>query len=242
MQNKTVLVTGASGGIGAAIALAFAEKGYQVAAAYGQNKTAAAATLQKLRQTGAHAIAVAGDLRREQDVTSLFRQTEEEFGFIDILINNAGISYTGLFTDMSLDEWQNMLQSNLTSMFLCCQHALPPMIRRKEGCIINIGSIWGEVGASCEVAYSAAKAGVIGLTKALAKEEGPSGIRVNCIAPGLIQTNMNNHLSQEDIAAFCEETPLCKIGQPADVAGAAVFLAENPFVTGQVIGVNGGLV
>ncbi|WP_099205085.1 elongation factor P 5-aminopentanone reductase [Scatolibacter rhodanostii] len=241
MKKKTVLVTGASGGIGSAIAHEFAKKGYQVVIAYLHNQKAAEDTLKKVQELGGEGICVQADIRNEKDVSALFDAAEAKFGFVDILINNAGISQMGLFTDVSYDEWQNLLQTNLTSVFLCCKRALIPMIRRKEGAIVNISSIWGEVGASCEVAYSATKAAIIGLTKALAKEEGPSGIRVNAIAPGLIETKMNSHLSQEDISLFCEETPLCKMGQPSDVAETAVFLAENQFITGQIVGVNGGL-
>ena len=152
-----------------------------------------------------------------------------------MLVNNAGISWQGLFTDMTLSDWQRVMDVNLTSMFLCCRRALGPMIRRKAGCIINISSMWGQQGAACEAAYSASKAAVIGLTQALAREEGPSGIRVNCIAPGVIDTPMNGHLSPEDMEALRDDTPLMRIGSPKEVAKAAVFLWENSFVTGQTM-------
>lgn len=238
---KTVLITGASGGIGSAAAYEFARHGYRVVIAYFHNEPGARQTLQSVQALGAEAVCLRADLRREEEVEALFAAAEDNFGFADVLINNAGISQTGLFTDVTLAEWRNMLDSNLTSAFLCSRRALLPMIRRKTGAIINISSVWGEVGASCEAAYSASKAALIGLTKALAKEEGPSGIRVNCIAPGLIDTGMNAHLTEQDLADFCEETPLCRIGRPAEVAQTALFLAENEFVTGQIIGVNGGL-
>ncbi len=143
---------------------------------------------------------------------------------------------------MTLSDWQRVMDVNLTSMFLCCRRALGPMIRRKAGCIINISSMWGQQGAACEAAYSASKAAVIGLTQALAREEGPSGIRVNCIAPGVIDTPMNGHLSPEDMEALRDDTPLMRIGSPKEVAKAAVFLWENSFITGQTLGVNGGFV
>ena len=143
---------------------------------------------------------------------------------------------------MTLADWQGVLDADLTSVFLCCRRALPPMIRQKRGSIVNVSSMWGQVGASCEAAYSAAKAGVIGLTKALAKEEGPSGVRVNCLAPGVIDTPMNGDLSPADLNALREETPLERIGTPEEVAQAAAFLLEQEFLTGQVLGLNGGLV
>lgn len=242
MKKKTVLVTGASGGIGSAIACEFAKKGYQVVISYHRHPELAELTHQRILALGSAGICLQADVRKEQQVEMLFQQAEDEFGFIDVLVNNAGISQTGLFTDTSFEDWQMIMETNVSSVFLCCKRALGPMIQRKQGAIINISSVWGEIGASCEVAYSASKAAVIGLTKALAKEEGPSGIRINCIAPGLIATKMNRHLSQEELDSFCEETPLCKMGQPSDVAETAVFLAENQFITGQVVGVNGGLI
>ena len=161
-----------------------------------------------------------------------------------MLVNNAGIAQQKLFTDLTLQDWERLFAVDVTGVFLCCRRALPGMIRRQQGVILNISSMWGQVGASCEVHYSAAKAAVIGLTKALAKEEGPSRIRVNCIAPGVIATEMNAHLTPEDMEDLREETPLLRIGTPADVARAAVFLASDQasFITGQVLGVNGGMV
>lgn len=241
-MNKTVVVTGASGGIGSAIAVAFAEKGYKVAVCYNTNESGAKQTLEKVIASGSSGIIIKADLTNEIEVEKLFDTAESELGGVDVLINNAGISSFELFTDLSLCDWNRVISTNLTSVFLCCKRVLKSMISRKDGVIINISSIWGETGAACEVAYSASKAGIIGLTKALAKEEGPSSIRVNCIAPGFIETEMNSRLTNEEISAFCEETPLCRTGTPQEVASAAVFLAENRFVTGQVIGVNGGIV
>lgn len=235
-----VLVTGASGGIGRAIALAFAHKGCVVALHYNTHREEALAVREEVHRLGGCAEVFQADLTQEEQVSRLFRQVEHTLGEIRILVNNAGIAWQGLFTDMSLTEWRQVLDVNLTSVFLCCRRALPSMICRKEGCIINISSMWGQQGASCEAAYSAAKAGVIGLTQALAREEGPSGIRVNCIAPGVIDTPMNIHLSPEDLSALQEETPLLALGTPENVAHAAVFLAENQFITGQTLGVNGG--
>ncbi len=241
-MKKTVLVTGASGAIGRAIALAFAPKGYRVAVHYHTRREEALAAVEEIRGNGGWAEAFGADLTQEEQVTRLFDQAERALGKIRVLVNNAGVAWQGLLTDMSLSEWRRVLDGDLTSAFLCCRRALPGMIRERSGCIVNISSMWGQQGASCEAAYSAAKAGLIGLTKALAQEEGPSGVRVNCIAPGLIDTPMNSHLSPADLEALREETPLLRIGTPEDVAEAAVFLAESPFITGQVLGVNGGFV
>ncbi len=241
-MKKTVLVTGASGAIGRAIALAFAPKGYRVAVHYHTRREEALAAVEEIRGNGGWAEAFGADLTQEEQVTRLFDQAERALGKIRVLVNNAGVAWQGLLTDMSLSEWRRVLDGDLTSAFLCSRRALPGMIRERSGCIVNISSMWGQQGASCEAAYSAAKAGLIGLTKALAQEEGPSGVRVNCIAPGLIDTPMNSHLSPADLEALREETPLLRIGTPEDVAEAAVFLAESPFITGQVLGVNGGFV
>lgn len=238
---KTALITGASGGIGGAAALAFAKAGYRVVLACHTNRTKAETLLSEITASGGQGMVLQADLKKEADVLLLFEKAEAQFGFIDVLVNNAGISHYGLFTDMSLSDWQNLLAVNLTAAFLCSRRALIPMIREKTGCIINISSVWGQTGAACEAAYSATKAGLIGLTKALAQEEGPSGIRVNCIAPGLIETDMNAHLNADDLAAFCEEIPLTRAGTPHEVAHAALFLAQNPYITGQVLGINGGL-
>lgn len=239
---SNILVTGASGGIGRAIALAFGERGCRVALHYNTHPEPAIEAAGFIKARGGQAEAFQADLTDESQVERLFGECERAFGPVDVLINNAGISWQGLFTDMSLGDWRRVMDANLTSMFLCCRRALGPMIRAKSGCIINISSMWGQQGAACEAAYSASKAAVIGLTQALAMEEGPSGIRVNCIAPGVIDTPMNGHLSAEDMDALREDTPLMRIGAPEDVAHAAVFLWENSFITGQTIGVNGGFV
>lgn len=239
---KNVLVTGASGGIGRAVALELARRGWGVALQYRSHPQAAKELEEEILRLGGNAKAYGADLTDESQVDQLFSAAERDFGFLEGLVNNAGIAWKGLFTDMSLSDWRAVMDADLTSVFLCCRRALPPMIREKRGSIVNVSSMWGEVGASCEAAYSAAKAGVIGLTKALAKEEGPSGIRVNCLTPGVINTPMNGDLSSEDLAALREETPLERIGSPEEAAAAAAFLLEGEFVTGQVLGVNGGLV
>ena len=223
-MRENVLVTGASGGIGRAIALAFGARDCKVVLHYNSNRESVIGTAGLIADRGGSAEVFQADLTVESQVEQIFTEGEKAFGPVTVLVNNAGISWQGLFTDMTLSDWQRVMDVNLTSMFLCCRRALGPMIRRKAGCIINISSMWGQQGAACEAAYSASKAAVIGLTQALAREEGPSGIRVNCIAPGVIDTPMNGRLS------------------PEEVAKAAVFLWENSFITGQTLGVNGGFV
>ncbi len=237
---KNVLITGASGGIGRALALAFGAKGYGVALHYRTGEKSARAAAEEINFQGGNAEIFQADLSSEAEINAMFDRAEKRFGFLGTLVNNAGVDWKGLLTDMSLADWERVMAVNCTGVFLCCRRALPPMIRRQTGSIVNISSVWGEVGASCEAAYSASKAAVIGLTKALAKEEGPSGIRVNCVSPGVIDTPMNGDLTEDDLKALREETPLMRTGAPDEVARAAVFLAEHPFITGQVLGVNGG--
>ena len=209
---------------------------------YRRNQQAAQELEEEILKLGGNAKIYRADLKEEAQVEALFSAAEKDFGFLEGLVNNAGSAWKGLFTDMTLQDWQDVMDADLTSVFLCCRRALPAMIRQKRGSIVNVSSMWGQVGASCEAAYSAAKAGVIGLTKALAKEEGPSGVRVNCLAPGVIDTPMNGDLSPEDLDALREETPLERIGTPEETAKAAAFLLEQEFLTGQVLGLNGGLV
>ncbi len=239
---KNVLITGASGGIGRAAALVFAEQGWGVALHCYNGIQSARETAEEIQFQGGSAEVFQADLREERDVEAMFDAAEQRFGFLEALVNNAGVDWKGLLTDMALEDWRRVLDVNATGTFLCCRRALPPMIRRHTGSIVNVSSMWGEVGASCEAAYSAAKAAVIGLTRALAKEEGPSGIRVNCVSPGVIDTPMNRDLSEEDLASLREETPLMRTGSPEEVARAVLFLTEHPFITGQVLGVNGGFV
>ncbi len=236
---KTVLITGASRGIGAATAKRFAAGGYRVIVNY--NKSEAEAKLLK-KSVGAYIIKA--DVRIPHEVNAMMERIESEFGGADVIINNAGISKFNLFTDVTEDEWQEIINVNLSGAYRVMRHGIKPMIVKKSGCVINISSMWGQVGSSCETAYSASKAGLIGLTKALAKELGPSNIRVNCIAPGVIDTDMNGSLSAEVIKELQDETPLMRLGKPEDIAELAFFLASDAanFITGQVIGSNGGFV
>lgn len=241
---RTVLITGASRGIGAACAREFAREGYCVAIHYHNSEDKAKALCDDLIAAGCEAMTVCADMSDSAAVRAMIAAVEERFGFIDVLVNNAGIAMQKLFTDTTDEEWEKMISTDLSAVFYACRAVVPAMIREHRGCIVNIASMWGEVGASCEVAYSAAKAGVIGLTKALAKELGPSGIRVNAVSPGVIMTDMMADFSDEDVAALREETPLCALGKPEDIARAVVFLASDQanYVTGQILGVNGGMV
>lgn len=241
---KTVLITGATGGIGRAVAIAFAKAGYKVAGQYHSNEASANQLKNELEAVGCEFFICRCDVSDSSAVEAMFSETEKNLGIVEVLINNAGIAQQKLFTDITDEDWRKMMGVDLDGTFYCCRAALPAMIREKRGRIINISSMWGQVGASCEVHYSAAKAGVIGLTQALAKEVGPSGITVNAIAPGVIRTPMLNCFSEDDLAALADETPLSVIGEPKNVADAALFLAGDgaSFITGQVIGVNGGFV
>ena len=237
---RCVLISGGDRGIGAAAARAFYKAGYRVAVLYHTNADAAAALEQELPGC----IAVQCDVASRASCEVAFRAAEQALGRVDVLVSNAGIAQQKLFTDITPDEWQHMLDVNLSGAFHLCQLALPGMIRRKAGRILTVSSMWGQTGGSCEVHYSAAKAGLIGLTKALAKEEGPSGITVNCVAPGVIDTDMMAAFTAEDKAALAEETPVGRLGSADEVAKLLVFLAgeDAGYITGQVFGVNGGLV
>ena len=242
-MNQTVLITGASRGIGAACAEEFAKRGYRVIVNYNQNKKAAEAVCEKIRALGGVCMCVQADVSDAEQVQKMFEEAEA-LGGVDVLVNNAGIAKTAMLCDTTPELWHSIFATNVDGVYYCCRAALSHMVSKKHGRIINLSSMWGQVGASCESAYSAAKAAVIGFTKALAKELGPSGITVNCVAPGLIDTDMNAHLSAEDIEAFCEEIPLGTVGTPAQVAATVCFLAseEASYVTGQVLSVNGGCV
>jgi 3-oxoacyl-[acyl-carrier protein] reductase len=239
----TAVITGASRGIGAAIAELFAENGYNVIINFLNHKDEAKALRDRLNTKSGTKIAeiCKANVSDLLGVYHLKKICEKTFGDCDVLINNAGVSLQKLITQTTPLEWDWLFNTNVKSVFLMTNAVLPEMINRKSGSIINISSIWGITGASCEVAYSATKAAVIGYTKALAKELGPSGIRVNCIAPGVIDTDMTKILSPETLNSLCEETPLGRIGKPYDVAGAALYLAQADFVTGQVLSVDGGI-
>lgn len=236
--NRTALVTGGSRGIGAECVRELTRRGYQVAFTYKSSDESAAALAE---ETGA--LAIKCDVADGAAVSKIAETLKENGLEIGVLINNAGISLIKLFTDTTEAEWDTVFDVNIKGMFLVTKALLPAMINAKWGRIINISSMWGTTGGSCEVAYSASKAAVIGFTKALAKEEGPSGITVNCIAPGVIMTEMNAELSEDDLAELADETPLMRLGTAADVAKAAAFLAgeDAAFVTGQVVGVDGGI-
>ena len=236
-MSKKVLITGGSRGIGAECVRKFASAGYSVAFVYNKSRDAA----EKLsRETGAHAICA--DISAADEAKRAVTEAIEAIGGIDVLVNNAGIAHIGLFTDLADEEWERICSTNLSSAVYVSREAAKHMISAHSGRIVNIGSVWGRAGASCEVAYSATKAGLRGLTRALAKELGPSGITVNCIEPGVIDTEMNAALAEEVRASLVDETPLCRIGTPADVAEAVFFLASDTasFITAQIIGVDGG--
>ena len=244
IMSKTVLITGGAKGIGRSIAENFARKGYKVIFNYYSSAKEAEILEQKLQMLGAEAFGIQGDITNNSDIKKIFGFAKEKFGEIDILINNAGISQFKLFSDITEDDWDQMLNVHLKGMFNCCKEVVPDMISRKQGKIINISSIWGMVGASCEVHYSTAKAGIIGFTKALAKELGPSNIQVNCISPGVIETDMLSSLSEEEKCSLKSDTPLMRLGKPEDIASLALYLSseEADFITGQVISPNGGFV
>lgn len=243
-MHNIALITGGTGGIGEACVRIFATRGWSVLFLTSSQSEKAAALTAELRASGSSVDWRQCDLRDPSQVKSAVQDLMTTWHHVDLLINNAGVSFTGLLTDMTDEDWDNVFDVNVRSAFLLSRELLPDMISRQHGNIINISSMWGEVGASCEVAYSASKAALIGFTKALAKEVGPSGVRVNCITPGVIDTRMNAHLSEADLEDLRDSTPLGRIGTPEDVAKAALFLAENDssFITGQILGVNGGFV
>ena len=239
MATWNVLISGGSRGIGAAMVKAFSEAGYRVGFTYRASKDAAEALS---RETGA--LAIMADSALLSDIDAAIDRFHAELGEVDVLINNAAISEIGLFTDLDASAWERIRAVNLDGPMYYTRRILPEMIRKKQGRIIQISSMWGQVGASCEVAYSTTKAALIGFTKALAKEVGPSGITVNAIAPGVIATEMNAALDEDALAALREETPLGRLGKPEDIARAALFLVGEggDFITGQVLSPNGGFV
>lgn len=240
----TAFISGASRGIGRAAALKLASLGYDLALNYHTNYEAAQNVQHEAQKYGVKVLLLAGDIADENNVREMFRKIGETFGGADVVVNNASFAEQLMFQDITYEKWRRMFAVTVDGAFFTVQNALPHMLHEKRGRIINISSMWGEVGASCEVHYSAAKGALIAMTKALAKELGPSGITVNCITPGVINTEMNAHLSAEDLAELCEETPLGRLGSPDDIAETVAFLAsaEAGFITGQIIGVNGGFV
>ena len=236
---RSVFITGGSRGIGRAMVELFSAEGWQVAFTYLRSEAEAKALAEK---TGT--LAIRADAESESEILASVAEAEKAFGSIDCLINNAAISGFSLLTDITTEEWNRFLRINLTAPFIYSRAVLPSMIRKQKGRILNISSMWGLVGASCEVHYSAAKAGLIGFTKALAKEVGPSGITVNAIAPGVIKTDMNRALSEEDLSALKEETPIGRLGAPLEVARAALFLCSEDagFITGEILNLSGGFV
>lgn len=238
--NKVVVVTGGSRGIGAQIVKTLANENYKVILNYNNSKEQAEKIQQELLELGKEIEIIKADVSKKEEAEKLIQFAINKFNKIDILINNAGISQEGLFTDVTEEEWQKIINTNLNSVFYCNQQALKYMIQEQQGCIINISSIWGETGASCEVAYSTTKAAINGMTKALAKEVGPSNIRVNAIAPGIIDTDMNKNLTIEESKQIKEQIPLNKIGKAIDIAKCVKWLVEDEYTTGQIISINGG--
>ena len=237
---KNILVSGGSRGIGADIVRKFSENGDNVIFLYKNSDEKA----HEIEKCYSNVKGIKCDVSNEKDVLEKTQNIFNEFKSIDVLVNNAGVSWSGLLTDMSLDDWNFVINSDLTSVFLLSRALIPHFVSKKSGKIINVSSMWGIAGASCEVAYSAAKAGVIGFTKALAKELAPSGICVNCVAPGVIKTDMMASYSDADLKFLVEETPLGRLGEASDIANAVFFLSqkESDFITGETINVNGGFI
>ncbi|MBQ7355421.1 MAG: 3-oxoacyl-ACP reductase FabG [Clostridia bacterium] len=242
MKQKVALVTGASSGIGKAIAIALADNGYAVALGC-RNTTAAAAVAETIRQNGGTTLVCPANVESADEVEAMVTAARA-LGPIDLLVPAAGIAYQNLFQYTDEATYDRIMNTNVKGAYLCAKAVLPEMISRRSGVILFLSSMWGEVGASCEVVYSASKAALIGLCKALAKEVAPSGIRVNCISPGVIRTPMTRGLGEDTLSALAEETPLGRIGTPEEIADAVLFLAGDSasFITGQILGVNGGLV
>lgn len=244
MQKKTVLVTGASRGIGRAIALTFAKCGYHVFI----NSSRSAADLESVKTeiqqiSGASCDLFVGDVGDSAFVQEMFDSIHKKCGSLDVLVNNAGIAHIGLLTDMTDAEWDRIIQTNLSSVFYCCRSAAAKMVSKQSGKIINISSMWGTVGASCEVAYSATKSGIHGLTRGLAKELAPSNIQVNAIACGCIDTSMNGQLNTEERLSLEEEIPVGRFGSPQEVADFVIHVVNSPaYLTGQIIGFDGGYI
>ena len=244
MPQKSALITGASRGIGAAAARLLAARGYAVAINYCRSQAAAFALAEELQRAGYTAFPVQADVSDGEQCRKMLDTVLDKFCQLDILVCNAGVSHFGLLSDLTEEEWRHIFAVNVDGVFHCCRAAIPHFVHGQAGKIVTVSSMWGQVGASCEAAYSASKAAVIGLTKALAKELGPSGITVNCVAPGVIDTEMNACLAPETLAELAGETPLGRVGTAEEAARAIAFLAspEADFITGQVLGVSGGFI
>lgn len=241
MKKKCVLITGASRGIGRDCALTFAEAGYHVFINCRSSIDELKEVENRILSSGGTCRSLPGDVGCSRDVTGMFEEIQKDSGGLDVLINNAGVSHIGLLTDMSDTDWNRIINTNLSSVFYCSRAAVPYMVSQKQGKIINISSMWGTSGASCEAAYSASKAGIHGLTKALAKELAPSNIQVNAIACGVIDTEMNAQLDEEERKSLLEEVPAGRFGTPKEVAALALDLAGgHAYLTGQIIGLDGG--
>ena len=241
MNKKTVLITGSSRGIGKAIAIKYAKKGYNVVINCKTNEDLLQKVKHEIESYQTNCLAFTGDVGDYQVCEQMFFEIKKAFGSLDILVNNAGISYIGLLTDMSPEEWDIIIRNNLTSVFNCCHLAIPDMVRNQNGKIVNISSVWGIAGASCEVAYSTTKGGINAFTKALAKELAPSNIQVNAIACGAIDTEMNRFLSDEDLLALTDEIPAGRLGRAEEVADFVYSVThKNQYLTGQVIQFDGG--
>ncbi len=241
---KTALVTGASRGIGRAIALQLARDGYAVAVHCVRGVEAARAVCDAIIADGGYAKMYVCDIADGLAVEEMVQSITKELGPVEVLVNNAGIAQQKLFTEITSDEWRRMMSVHVDGAYYTCRACLPHMIRQHRGAIVNVASMWGQIGASCEVHYSTAKAALIGMTKALAKEVGPAGVRVNCVAPGVIMTDMMAGFDDSTLAELADETPLCRLGKPEDVAVAVSFLVSDnaSFITGQVLAPNGGYV
>jgi len=241
-MSRVVLVTGSSRGIGFGIAKCFAANGDTVVLNGREDAKTLAESVEELKRTGYDVASFISDLSNYENAKEMFLQVKARYGPVEVLINNAGSAHYGLFSDMCVPDIQGVLANNLHTTINASHLAVPDMVRAKSGCIINITSVWGITGASCEVMYSASKAAVIGFTKALAKELGPSGVRVNAIACGAFDTRMNDQLSHEEKNAFAENIPLGRFGYPDEAGALAVFMAGAEYLTGQVIPLDGGLV
>ncbi len=237
---KTALITGGTKGIGKAIALAFLQRGYEVVLNYNSDQQAAIAAQEEFNIQGYCPILLRADVSDELQVKNMFKEFFSIYGKLDVLVNNAGISKVKVIQDTTVGDWDKVFAVNAKSAFLCSREVVNKMIFAGGGSIVNVASVWGEVGASCEVAYSASKGAVIAFTKALAKELAPSNVRVNCVSPGVIDTAMNSHLTDDEMRELVEEIPAGRIGLPSDVGEAVAFIAENSYITGEILSVGGG--